>query len=163
MGYSLPAGIGAYFASPDRQIICIMGDGGFQMNVQELQTVSREKIPAKIFVLNNNSLGMIRCYQEKYFNNKCVGSVEGFTNPDHEKLAYAYDIAYTKISTNRDFDKLDHGLTRDEPHLFEIILSPLTQAIPEPAPGRPVEDQLPLLDRDEFSAIFNFDKIDTKK
>lgn len=161
MGYSLPAGIGAYFASPDRQIICIMGDGGIQMNLQELQTIFREKIPAKIFVLNNSSLGMIRCYQEKYFNNKCFGSVEGFTNPDFEKLAHAFNIAYTKICTNHDFDKLDNGLTSDKPHLFEVVLSPLTQIIPEPTPRRAVEDQFPLIDRDEFSSIFNFGKIGT--
>jgi acetolactate synthase-1/2/3 large subunit len=82
MGYSLPAGIGAHFASPDRQIICVMGDGGIQMNLQELQTIFREKIPVKIFVMNNKSLGMVRDFHEKYFNNKCFGSVEGFTSPD---------------------------------------------------------------------------------
>ncbi len=134
MGYSLPAGIGAYFASSDRQVICIMGDGGIQMNLQELQTISREKIPVKIFVLNNASLGMIRNYQEKYFNNKCFGSVKGFTNPDFEKLAYAFEIGYTKISTIQDIGKINEGLNCKKPHLFEVVLSPLTQLNQEPAP-----------------------------
>lgn len=161
MGYSLPAGIGAHFASSDRQIICIMGDGGIQMNLQELQTVSREKIPAKIFVLNNSSLGMVRSFQEKYFNNKCLGTVEGFTNPDFKKLAYAFNIEYTKIRTNLDYCKLDSGLTSNKPHLFEVVISPLTQIIPEPMPGVAVEDQFPLLDRNELNRILYIDKIGT--
>lgn len=156
MGYSLPAGIGAYFASSDKQVICIMGDGGFQMNIQELQTISREDIPVKIFVLNNSSLGMIRVFHEKYFSNKCFGSVEGFSNPDFEKIAAAYNIAYSKISTKKDFKKLDYGLNNGKPHFFEVVLSPLSQVIPEPAvPLRAVEDQYPLLDRDEFNGILN--------
>ena len=159
MGYSLPAGIGAYFASPDRQIICVMGDGGFQTNLQELQTIFRERIPVKIFVMNNKSLGMIRDFQEKYFNNKCFGSVQGYTNPDFEKIAYAFNIAYTKICTRDDFDKLDRELNIKKPHLFEVVLSPTTQVIPGPAPKRAVEDQLPLLDRGEFNRLFELDDI----
>ena len=157
MGYSLPAGIGAHFASPDRQMICVMGDGGIQMNLQELQTVSREKIPVKIFVMNNQSLGMVRGYHEKYFNNRCFGTVEGYANPDFERLAYAFNIAYTKICMREDFDRLDRGLDIESPHLIEVVLSPTTQVIPEPAPRRAVEDQLPLLDREEFDRLFELD------
>ncbi|MBP7017860.1 MAG: thiamine pyrophosphate-binding protein, partial [Smithella sp.] len=157
MGYSLPAGIGAHCASPNRQIICVMGDGGIQMNLQELQTVFRERIPLKIFVMNNQSLGLIRTYQEKYFNDRCYGSVHGYANPDFEKLAYAFDILYTKICTREDFDGLDRGLEIEKPHLFEVVLSPKTQVVPEPAPRGPVEDQLPLLDRKELSRLFNMD------
>lgn len=157
MGYSLPAGIGVHCASPDRQIICVMGDGGIQMNLQELQTVSRERIPLKIFIMNNQSLGLIRAYQEKYFNNRCYGSVQGYANPDFEKLAYAFDILYTKIRTREDFARLDRGLEIEKPYLFEVVLSPNTQVIPEPAPRGPVEDQIPLLDRKELSRLFNVD------
>jgi acetolactate synthase-1/2/3 large subunit len=163
MGYSLPAGIGAYFASSGKQIISIMGDGGIQMNLQELQTICRERIPLKIFVLNNNSLGMIRSYQEKYFDNKCYGSVDGFAVPNLEKLSYAFDISYTKICTNQDFDKLANGLNSSESHLFEVVLSPRTQVVPEPAPRRSVEDQFPLLPRDEFDQILNFGRIASNK
>ena len=157
MGYSLPAGIGAYCASPNRQIICVMGDGGIQMNLQELQTVFRERIPLKIFVMNNQSLGLIRTYQEKYFNDRCYGSVQGYANPDFEKLAYAFDILYTKIRTREDFDRLDGGLEMDKPHLFEVVLSSKTQVVPEPAPRGPVEDQFPPLDRKELSRLCNMD------
>ncbi|MCX6056594.1 MAG: thiamine pyrophosphate-binding protein [Chloroflexi bacterium] len=153
MGYSLPAGIGAHFAAPDRQTICIMGDGGVQMNLQELQTVYRENIPLKIFVMNNQSLGLIRDLHENY-SYKNIGSVEGYTNPDFKKIANAFKIAYTKISSPRDFEKLDRGLKTRKPHFFEVMLSPHSQVIPGPAPRRAVEDQLPLLDRDEYNQIF---------
>jgi acetolactate synthase-1/2/3 large subunit len=159
MGYSLPAAIGAHFASPKRQIICVTGDGGFQTNLQELQTISREKIPVKIFVMNNKSLGMIRDFHEKYFNNRCFGSVEGYTNPDFRKIAYAFNIAYTKIRTRDDFDQLDRKLNINKPHFFEVVLSSTTQVIPGPAPKRAVEDQLPLLDREEFNRVFELDDI----
>lgn len=153
MGYSLPAGIGAHFAAPDRQIICIMGDGGIQMNIQELQTVYRENIPLKIIVMNNQSLGLIRDLHENY-SYKNIGSVEGYTNPDFKKIANAFKIAYTKISSPRDFEKLDRGLKTRKPHFFEVMLSSHSQVIPGPAPRRAVEDQLPLLDREEYNQIF---------
>ncbi len=162
MGYSLPAGIGAYFASPERPVICITGDGGVQMNVQELQTVSREKIPMKIFIMNNQSLGMIRTFHEKYFNRRCFGSARGYANPDFEKLAYAYDILYTKIRSREDFNRIDHALEDKRPHLVEVMLSPETQVVPEPAPRRPVEDQLPLLDRKEFDRLLDMEDIALK-
>ncbi len=157
MGYSLPAGIGAHFASPDRQMICVMGDGGIQINLQELQTISRERIPVKIFVMNNHSLGMVRGYHEKYFNNRCFGTVEGYSNPDFQRLALAFNIPYTRICAREDFNRLDCGLDSDRPHLYEVVLSPTTQVVPEPAPRRAVEDQLPLLDREEFNRLFELD------
>jgi acetolactate synthase-1/2/3 large subunit len=153
MGYSLPAGIGAYFATPDRQIICVMGDGGVQMNLQELQTVVRENIPVKIFVMNNQSLGLIRDLHENY-SYKNYGSVEGYTVPDFKRVAGAFKIAYTKISTARDFESLEHGLKTKKPHFFEIMLSPNSRVVPAPAARRAVDDQLPLLDREEYDQIF---------
>ena len=102
---------------------------------------------------------MIRAYHEKYFNNQCFGSVKGYANPDFEKLANAFDIVYTKISTREDFDRLGRGLDDESPHLFEVVLSPTTQVIPEPAPRRAVEDQLPLLDRDEFDHLLELDGV----
>jgi acetolactate synthase-1/2/3 large subunit len=125
MGYSLPAGIGAHFAAPHRQTICIMGDGGFQMNLQELQTISRERIPVKIFVMNNMSLGMIRDYQRDT-GKACHGSVLGWANPDFERVSGAFDIPYTRIATWNDVKRLDAGLQSGGPHLFEVVLSPNT-------------------------------------
>ena len=156
MGYALPAGIGAYFASHKTQIICIMGDGGLQMNIQELQTISRENIPVKIIVMNNHSLGMVRGFHEKYFDNKCYGTVAGYSNPDFAKVAYSYNIAYTRISKKEDFDQIDSGLNSSFPHFFEIELSPHSQIIPEPdSSPRAVEDQFPLLDRETLNRILS--------
>ena len=104
---------------------------------------------------------MIREFQ-KYFSHKCFGSVEGYTNPDFEKLAYAFNIAYTKICAREDFDQIDRELNIEEPHLFEVVLSPTTQVLPGPAPKRAVEDQLPLLDREEFNRLFELDEIVVK-
>jgi acetolactate synthase-1/2/3 large subunit len=153
MGYSLPAGIGAHFAAPDRQVICVMGDGGLQMNLQELQTVFRENIPLKIILMNNQSLGLIRDLHENYLF-KNIGSVEGYTTPDFRRIANAFGIAYTRISTTWDFEKLGRGLKTKKPHFFEVVLSPNSQVVPGPAPRRAVQDQLPLLDREEYSQIF---------
>lgn len=131
-----------------------MGDGGVQMNLQELQTIARENIPLKIFVMNNQSLGLIRDLHENYAY-KNIGSVEGYTTPDFQKIAGAFNIAYTKISTSLDFEMLDAGLKTEAPHFFEVVLSPHSQVIPAPAPRHAVEDQLPLLDREEYNKIFD--------
>jgi acetolactate synthase-1/2/3 large subunit len=129
MGYSLPAGIGAHFASPERQTICVMGDGGIQMNLQELQTISRQQIPVKVFIMNNMSLGMIRDFQT-YSNKECFGSVKGYTNPDFERVAYAFDIPFTRITALEDVGCLDRELNTSCPHLFEVVLSPNTHVLP---------------------------------
>ncbi|MBU2699047.1 acetolactate synthase-1/2/3 large subunit [Sporomusaceae bacterium BoRhaA] len=150
MGYSLPAGIGAYFADQDAQIICVMGDGGIQMNIQELQTIKKENIPAKIFIMNNHSLGMIRSVHEKYFNGACYGSVIDYSVPDFSKLAEAYGLEYTLIETKNDFSKLKTILCDKISRIIEVIISDSSQTYPEPTPGRALEDQSPLLDRDEF-------------
>jgi hypothetical protein len=73
--------------------------------------------------------------------------------------ARTFNIAYTKINTRDDFDKLDRELNIKKPHLFEVVLSPTTQVIPGPAPKRAVEDQLPLVDRGEFNRLFELDDI----
>ena len=153
MGYALPAGIGAYFAEKGRQIVCIMGDGGIQMNIQELQTVVRENIPLKIFVLNNNSLGMIRDFHEKYFSDKCYGSVSGYANPSFERLAYAYDIPYTLIEDINSIVDLPGMLASSRPHLFEVKVAQKSSVYPCPAPRSAVHDQLPRLSIDELTRI----------
>ena len=78
MGYSLPAAIGAAYAQPKSTVISINGDGGLQMNLQELQAVKRDRLPIKIVVLNNNCLGMIRRLQERIFDDRTVASVQGY-------------------------------------------------------------------------------------
>ncbi len=91
MGFSLPASIGAYFASK-KPIVSISGDGGFQMNIQELETIAHHNLPIKMIVLNNNSLGMVRQFQETYFDKNYQATRIGYSAPNFTKIANAYGI-----------------------------------------------------------------------
>ncbi len=123
MGYALPASIGGYLASPEKQTICICGDGGILMSLNELQTISRENINVKIIVINNNCLGMIRQYQLKAFEGRTTGSVEGYQPCDLAKIAHAFDLLYYKISDNCSFDNLFELFISDGPALIEVVFS----------------------------------------
>jgi acetolactate synthase-1/2/3 large subunit len=90
MGYGFPAAIGAALAKPDRDVVCITGDGGFQMCSFELATAVEYKIPVKIAIMNNNCLGMVRQWQQLFFENRTSYSVFGKNNPDFVKMAEAY-------------------------------------------------------------------------
>lgn len=96
MGFGLPAAIGAQLAHPDKQVICISGDGSIQMNIQELATVAQENIPIKLAIMNNSFLGMVRQWQE-LFNERRYSSTT-ITNPDFVKLADAYGILGLKAT-----------------------------------------------------------------
>lgn len=152
MGFALPAAIGGYCAS-HKQTICICGDGGFQMNVQELQTIISQNIPIKIFVLNNQSLGLIRVYQSKALNNRFFGSVDGFGSPDYEILAKAYGILYDKIEDNKYDEKLKDVLAVDGPCLVEVCVSENSTCYPEPTYLSTIENQSPILTDDEKNTI----------
>jgi len=157
MGYSLPAAIGAFSYTSDRQIISIMGDGGVQMNSQELHTIIKEKIPAKVVILNNHSLGMIRSYQEKALSGKTYGSVEGFSSPDFFKIAFAYGFKYHKISTLSDLKECATDFKKLDPCIFEVLLEQTLEINPGPAYNRPVEDQYPLIDRTDYQQIIDIE------
>lgn len=157
MGYSLPAAIGAYSYTYDRQIVSIMGDGGIQMNSQELHTILKEKIPAKVIILNNQSLGMIRSYQEKALSGKTYGSVEGFSSPDFRKIAYAYGFKYFKISSLSDLKECSKEFNTLDPCIFEVLLERTQEINPGPAYNRPVEDQYPLIDRNDYQQIIDIE------
>ncbi len=121
MGFAVPAAIGCAFACPDTTVICIVGDGGLQMNLQELQTIVKYNLSVKVFVLNNHSLGMVRAYQEKWFENK-IGTVDGYLPiPSFENVAYAFGLPYQKIE-NGNYDCLYKILEEDKPYLCEILI-----------------------------------------
>lgn len=92
MGYSLPAAVGASITLDDVPVVCIAGDGGFQINIQELQTIRRNNLPIKIVILNNHCLGMIRQFQDSYFDSCYASTVWGYNAPDFTKVALAYGI-----------------------------------------------------------------------
>jgi len=157
MGYSLPAAIGAQLAS-GKIVYSFNGDGGIQMNIQELQTIAREKLPIKIFIFNNNALGMIRHFQEMYFKDNYFQTVPsgGFTSPDFEKVAFAYGLGYKKIETIEDVDTLRDDLDNNNPEIIEVKIHENTYVFPKLEFGKPNQDQEPLLDRVLFNELMKY-------
>ena len=154
MGYSLPAAIGASIAMK-KPVYCFNGDGGIQMNIQELQMIAREQLPVKIILFNNNALGMIRHVQEMYFNGNYYQTTPsgGFTSPDFRKLSDAYHIDYYLIQSTTDLGKLQTVLIDQKPAFVEVILDEDTYVFPKLEFGKPNQDQEPLLDRNTFEEL----------
>lgn len=152
MGYSLPASIGAHYGS-GKTVFSFNGDGGFQMNMQELQFIAREKLPIKIIILNNESLGMIRHFQEMYFESNFTQTTinNGYSAPEFEKIANAYNLPYFKIQ-NAENIKSDM-FTDNKPCIIEIALSDRTYLLPKLSMGRPCQDQDPLIDRELYGHL----------
>lgn len=121
MGFGLPAAIGATFGRPDRTVCVFMGDGGLQMNIQELGTIMEQKAPVKIIVLNNNFLGNVRQWQAMFFNRKY--SFTPMLNPDYIKIASAYDIPAKRVFTREELaDAIDEMIATDGPFLLEACV-----------------------------------------
>lgn len=152
MGYSLPAAIGAYFGS-GKPVVSFSGDGGIQMNIQELQFIVRENVPIKIIIINNKSLGMIRHFQEMYFNSNFVQTVEdkGYSVPDFVKIGLAYGIKSRKICNIHEVEEIDFN--DPSPELIEIEFDFNTYVFPKLEFGKPNQDQEPLLDRKLFDEL----------
>lgn len=119
MGFALPAAIGAKFAAQDKEVIVVAGDGGFQMNIQELGTISQENLKIKMIILNNSFLGMVRQWQELFFNERY--SFTHLKNPDFIKIAQAYDIPGQCVVDRSALNKaLDDMLSAEGAYLLEI-------------------------------------------
>ncbi len=119
MGFALPAAIGAKMGAPDREVIAIAGDGGFQMNIQELGTIFQTKVPVKIVVLNNDFLGMVRQWQQLFFD-KRYASTE-MINPDFVTIAKGYDITAERVATREDLDAaLKRLIDSPEAYFLEV-------------------------------------------
>lgn len=152
MGYALPAAIGVYYATR-KPVICFVGDGGLQMNLQELQFLVRDRLPIKIIVLNNAALGMIRHFQEMYFEGNYFYTTPkgGYTVPDFVKVADAYGIRSRRISEIEEIRTREFDV--EEPELLEIVLKGDTYVFPKLEFGKPNQDQEPLLDRDLYNYL----------
>jgi acetolactate synthase-1/2/3 large subunit len=125
MGFGLPGAIGSYFANPKKEIILIAGDGGLQMNLQELQTIVQYNIPIKIFVLNNNGYLAISLMQDNLFEGKYIGSTpkSGVSSPDFCEVAEAYNIKSARFEDNKSLEKyLKVILNHNGPALCEIMM-----------------------------------------
>jgi acetolactate synthase-1/2/3 large subunit len=160
MGFALPAAIGAAVASGHRTI-CVDGDGGFQMNIQELATVKRLGLPIKIFVANNGGYASIRASQSGYFK-LLVGadSSSGMTLPDLGEVTRAYGLPFVRIADKADLNRQIRAvLEMDGPVVCEVMVAPNEERIPRAASyikpdgsmgSKPLEDLYPFLDREEF-------------
>jgi len=153
IGSALPMAIGSAFAQPKKQIIVITGDGGFQLNIQELQTVYHHHLPIKIILLNNNGYGMIKQFQEQYLNCRFQSSGIGFSNPDFQEVVTAYKVPAIKISYNHEISTiLKQFLSDMNPGFLEVIIDEKSRVSPKLSVNRPVEDQEPLLPREELKS-----------
>jgi acetolactate synthase-1/2/3 large subunit len=162
MGFALPAAIGAAVAS-GRRTICVDGDGGFQMNIQELATVERLGLPIKFFVANNDGYASIRASQTGYFK-QLVGAdrTSGMTLPDLGAVTRAYGLPYVRIASKNDLNRQIRAvLEMDGPVVCEVMVAPNEERIPRAASymrpdgsmgSKPLEDLFPFLDREEFLA-----------
>ena len=153
MGCALPMAIGASFARPNRMVVVIAGDGGFQLNMQELQTVYHHNLPIKIIVLNNGCYGMVRQFQEQYFNSRFQSTVIGYSCPNFIDVVMAYKIPSAKITANSEITEALSTLFSDiTPGFLEVNISESSKVVPKLSVNRPVEDQEPLLSRDELKS-----------
>jgi acetolactate synthase I/II/III large subunit len=147
MGFSLPAGIGASIALDKQPVIVLVGDGCMQINIQELQTIVRNNLPIKVIVLNNNTLGMIRQFQDSYFESRYQSTYWGYSAPDFQKVAEAYGIDSKTISKSEEVDEAIKWLWTDEnslkPQLLQVMIDPHTNTYPKIAFGRPITDMEP--------------------
>ena len=145
MGYSLPASIGASITMGKTSVVSISGDGGFQINIQELQTIRRNSLPVKIIILNNHSLGMIRQFQDAYFKSCYQSTVWGYNPPDFEKIGLAYGIESKTIENTEEVEEALKWLWRnpDEPSLLQINIDTYTNAYPKTAFGKPITEMEP--------------------
>ena len=122
MGFAMCGAIGAWFAQPERPIVCIIGDGGMQLNIQELQTIVHYKIPIKIFIINNRILGNTKSYQRVNGKAELACGPDGYSVPDFRKIANAYGIFYFSQELHGGgYSLIDNALEAKEAVIFDAI------------------------------------------
>lgn len=146
MGFSLPAAIGACYAPWVHRVISSNGDWGFQMNIQELETISSRNLPIGIIVMNNKSLGMVREFQDTYFEGRNIGTVIGYSCPDISLIAQAYRMPYFKIENIGDLDYVFSEIsTMNWPYILEVMISSKAIVEPKVLYGNALDKQSPEL------------------
>lgn len=139
MGFALPAALGAQLYDYSRQVICVVGDGGIQMTIQELGTIMQTKAPVKILLLNNNYLGMVRQWQQMFFDKRY--SFTELDNPDFIKLAEAYGIKAQKVDERIHLQEaIEDMLIHDGPYFLEVVVEKEDNVFPMIATGCSVEE-----------------------
>ena len=161
MGFGFPAAIGAQIGNPDKKVICFSGDGGFQMNIQEMATAVVQELPLLLIIFNNNYLGNVRQWQELYFNKrysstclrwrKSAGTYEVENDkdypkytPDFIKLADSYDAAGIRITTEAEIEEaLNFADSRKNgPTIIEVMIDPTLNVWPMVPAGNTLDDMI---------------------
>lgn len=139
MGFGLPAAIGAKMGRPDREVVAIIGDGGFQMNIQELGTIFQTQVPVKIVVLNNEFLGMVRQWQELFFDNRYASTK--MINPNFIAIAEGYHIKSRKVTQREDLDAaVAEMLASKDSYFLEVMIEKENNVFPMIPTGASVSD-----------------------
>ena len=141
MGFGLPAALGAQVGQPNRTVVAFIGDGGLQMTMQELVTIAHEKLPVKIIVLNNGFLGMVRQWQELFFEGRYASTT--LSGPDFVKLADACGLIGMRITSRENLvEQLKKGISTDGPILIEVVVEKEENVFPMVPPGAAVTDMI---------------------
>jgi len=139
MGFALPAAIGAKMACPEREVVAVIGDGGYQMTIQELGTVFQTKAAVKIVVLNNDFLGMVRQWQQLFFD-KRYASTE-MVNPDFVKIAEGYYLKARRVTERKDLaDAIEEMIKSNEPYFLEVVVEKEANVFPMIPTGSSVSE-----------------------
>ena len=134
MGWGLPASVGACYASKKRRIVCLTGEGGLQMNIQELATIMHNKLPIKIFIYNNGGYLTIKQTQQLGFNGRIMGSNSdsGLSFPDYKKIAQSHKMKYFKISSNKNLkNKIKKVLKGNDSVICELMIDHNQEQMPK--------------------------------
>ena len=146
MGFGFPAAIGAKIGCPESEVVCVAGDGSFQMNSQEMATAKINDVPVKVLIIDNRALGMVHQWQSLFYN-KRYSFTELADNPDFVKLADAYGWRARRVEKPEDVDAaLDEMLTSKEPYLLDVMIPRDQTVYPMVAPGAPIDDIIGALD-----------------
>lgn len=154
MGYAFPASIGAALYNRERRVIAFTGDGSMQMNIQDLQTMKFNDLDIKLIILNNFGYGIIKQFQDLYFNGRHHATGEGYSQPDFGKIVEGYEIEYHKIENIEDLT--GDLFSAKGPAVIDIFLHPDTMIEPKLEMGRSIEDQFPYLSDEEFNSAMKF-------
>jgi len=166
MGYALPGAIGASLAHDKKRVICVAGDGGFMMNLQELSTAQHHELPLKIFVLNNGGYSMIQQTQDQWLDSRYEASstASGLGFPDFQKLGETFGFRTQTISTNDEaINNLKDLIQSPDPVFCNVVLNSTERVIPQVKFGRPIEDPEPLLEREEFLSNMLIEPLDVSR
>ena len=175
MGFGLPGAIGAYFAKPKNQTVCLNTDGAIMFNLQELQLIKHHKIPIKLFVFNNFGYSMIKVSQENLFASRQVGSglESGISFPEFKKIAELFEMNYYEVRNTRSLNKeLTELLSDSRPVLIEVIMSPEQKYLPKLGTTKlpdgtlispPIEDMDPLIPLDLLEKLLGYEPTKTSR